>query len=142
MQIQEFAKGLGAHGGRLDRERELLGKALEDVQGIVGYLVGELMKSDPRAGGEVSNLYKVGQNTTRLLLAAGDLVVGWLLLRQAEVALTALEDGASAKDVDFYTGKVAAAQFYARQVLPRLAAERAMAEATDNEIMDIPESAF
>ncbi len=142
MQIQEFAKGLGANGGRLDRERELLGEALEDVQGIVGYMVGELMKSDPRAGGEVSNLYKVGQNTTRLLLAAGDLVVGWLLLRQAEVALTALEEGASAKDVDFYTGKVAAAQFYARQVLPRLAAERSMAEATDNEIMDIPESAF
>jgi len=142
MQMQEFAKDLGAHGGRLDRERELLGHAVEDVQGIVGYLVGELMKSDPRAGGDVGNLYKVGQNTTRLLLAAGDLVVGWLLLRQADIALTALEAGASAKDVDFYTGKVAAAQFYARQVLPRLAAERAMAEASDNDLMDVPESAF
>jgi hypothetical protein len=142
-QIQEFAKGLGAHGGALDRERELLGQALEDVQGIVGYLVGELMKSDPRQeGGDITNLYKVGQNTTRLLLGAGDLIVGWLLLRQAEVALTALEDGAAPKDVDFYTGKVAAAQFYARQVLPRLAAERASAEASDNDLMDVPEAAF
>ena len=142
MQIQEFAKDLGAHDGRIDRERELLGEGLENVQGILGYMVGELMKSDPRQGGDVRNLYKVGQNTTRLLLAAGDLVVGWLLLRQADVALKALEGEVGDKDRDFYTGKVAAAQFYARQVLPRLAAERAMAEATDNDLMDVPESAF
>ena len=105
-------------------------------------MVGELMKCDPRNGGEITNLYKVGQNTSRLLLAAGDLVVGWLLLRQAEVALDALDAGASGKDHDFYEGKVAAAQFYARQILPRLAAERAIAEATDSLLMDVPESAF
>ena len=49
---------------------------------------------------------------------------------------------ASGKDVDFYTGKIAAAQFFARQVLPRLAAERAIAEASDNDLMEVPESAF
>jgi alkylation response protein AidB-like acyl-CoA dehydrogenase len=141
-QMQEFAKDLGRHDGRIDRERELLGQGLEDVQGIVGYMVGELMKSDPRQGGEPANLYKVGQNTTRLLLGAGDLVVGWLLLRQADVALDKLAAGAEGRDKDFYEGKVAAAQFYARQVLPRLSAERAMAEATDNALMDVPESAF
>lgn len=141
-QMQEFAKDLGRHGGRIDRERELLGQGLEDVQGIVGYMVDQVMKSDPRAGGDTANLYKVGQNTTRLLLGAGDLVVGWLLLRQAAVALDALEAGADGKDKDFYEGKVAAARFYARQVLPRLAAERAMAESTDNDLMDVPESAF
>ena len=138
-QIQEFAKDLG---GSLDRERELLGKALEDVQGMLGHLVGELMRSDPRMGGEVSNIYKVGQNTTRFLLSAGDLLVGWLLLRQAEVAQRALESGATGKDGDFYTGKVAAASFYARTVLPRLAAERAVVEATDNALMEVPEAAF
>jgi len=142
-QIQELAKDTGTHGGALDREKELLGEGLESVQGILGYMVGELMKSDPRAeGGDVANLYKVGQNTSRFLLAAGDLVVGWLLLRQAEVALDALDRGVSDKDTDFYTGKVAAAKFFSRQVLPRLAAERAMAEVTDNELMDVPESAF
>ncbi len=144
MQIQEFAKDLGANGGRLDTERELLGKGLEDVQGILGYMVGELMKSDPRQeGGELSNLYKVGQNTSRLLLSAGDLVIGWLLLRQAAVASKALEgEGVSAKDHDFYEGKIAAASFFARNVLPKIAAERQIAEATDNALMDIPESAF
>ena len=138
-QIQEFAKDLG---GSLDRERELLGKGLEDVQGMLGHLVGELMRSDPRMGGEVSNIYKVGQNTTRFLLSAGDLLVGWLLLRQAEVAQRALDAGATGKDGDFYTGKVAAASFYARNVLPKLAAERAVVEATDNALMEVPEAAF
>ncbi|KRF45657.1 butyryl-CoA dehydrogenase [Terrabacter sp. Soil811] len=138
-QIQEFAKDLG---GSLDTERELLGRALEDVQGIVGHMIGDAMKSDPRMGGDTANLYKVGQNTTRLLLAAGDLVVGWLLLRQAEVAQKAIDGGATGKDADFYRGKVAAASFYAKNVLPKLAAERAIAEATDNDLMDVPESAF
>ena len=142
-QIQEVAKNAGTHGGALDREKELLGEGLESVQGILGYMVDALMKSDPRAeGGDIANLYKVGQNTTRFLLSAGDLGVGWLLLRQAEVALDALSGSVSEKDKDFYTGKVAAARFYVRQVLPRLAAERAMAEATDNALMDVPESAF
>ena len=52
---------------------------------------------------------------------------------------TIIADG---KDKDFYTGKVAAAQFFARNVLPRLSAERTIAEATDNSLMDVPESAF
>ena len=145
MQIQEFAKDLGATDGRLDRERELLGEALENVQGILGFMVGELMKSDPRAdaSNDVRNLYKVGQNTTRLLLAAGDLVIGWLLLRQADVAHKALAAGdVTDRDRDFYEGKIAAASFFARTVLPKLAAERAIAEATDNALMDVPESAF
>jgi alkylation response protein AidB-like acyl-CoA dehydrogenase len=144
-QISEFAKAEDG-GGALSVERELLGKALEDVQGIVGYLVGQLMASDPRAeGGEVANVYKVGQNTTRLLLAAGDLIIGWLLLQHAEIALARLDDAAgspSAADRAFYQGKIAAARFFTRQVLPRLAVERQIAEATDNTLMDLPEAAF
>jgi hypothetical protein len=38
--------------------------------------------------------------------------------------------------------KVAAAKFFARTVLPRLSTDRAIAEATDNELMDLDESAF
>ncbi len=144
-QVAEFAKA-DPGDGRLATERELLGKALDDVQGIVGVMVGNVMASDPRAegspGNDPRNVYKVGLNTTRLLLAAGDLVIGWLLLRQADVALTRLAEGTSAKDEPFYRGKVAAARFFARQVLPRLTAERAIAEATDNDLMDLDEAAF
>jgi hypothetical protein len=148
-QIQEFVKGADGSdtsgGSDFQRtERELLGEALEDVQGILGFMVGELMKSDPsRAGGDATNLYKIGQNTSRLLLCSGDLIVGWLLLRQAEVARAALDAGtASAKDQGFYEGKIAAASFFARTVLPKVAAERQIAEATDNSLMDVPEDAF
>ncbi|MGZ5373625.1 MAG: acyl-CoA dehydrogenase C-terminal domain-containing protein, partial [Aeromicrobium sp.] len=45
-------------------------------------------------------------------------------------------------DKNFYEGKVAAAQFFARNVLPKLAGERAVAENIDGSIMDLPEAAF
>jgi alkylation response protein AidB-like acyl-CoA dehydrogenase len=143
-QIQEFVK-VADDSDFQHTERELLGKGLEDLQGILGFMVTELMNSDPRGGegSSIENLYKVGQNTSRLLLCAGDLVVGWLLLRQAEVAKAALDAGtASVKDQKFYEGKIAAASFFARTVLPKIAAERQIAEATDNSLMDVSEDAF
>ncbi|HEU4543027.1 MAG TPA: acyl-CoA dehydrogenase [Jiangellaceae bacterium] len=141
-QIQETLDAeLG--GGQLKVERELLATALQDLQGMLGALVGFLMSSDPNAeNGDIRNLYKVGQNTTRLLLAAGDLVVAWLLIQQAAVALDKLGADVPAGDRSFYEGKVAAAQFFARQVLPKLSAERAIADATDNTLMDLDEAAF
>jgi alkylation response protein AidB-like acyl-CoA dehydrogenase len=143
-QIAEFAKA-DAGDGRLAGERELLGKALDDVQGIVGFMVGALIASDPQApGSDPRNIYKVGQNTSRALMACGDLVVAWLLLRQAEVAQARLDTQPEPAEPDrsFYAGKVAAARFFARTVLPRISAERAIAEATDNALMDVDESAF
>jgi hypothetical protein len=130
-------------GGRLKVERELLAKALEDIQGILAAMVGFLMSADPATeNGDRRNVYKVGQNTTRLLLATGDLIIAWLLIRQAAVALEKLDGDLAEKERAFYEGKIAAAQFFARQVLPRLSAERAVTEATDNALMDIDEAAF
>ena len=132
-----------AGNGRLKLERELLGKALEDTQGIVAAMIGQLMSSDPSTdNGDLSNIYKVGLNSSRLLYALGDVVCAWLLLRQAEVALNKLGAEVSAKDRAFYEGKVAGAQWFARQVLPKLAAERAIAEATDLDVMNLDEAAF
>ncbi|HET9421988.1 MAG TPA: acyl-CoA dehydrogenase [Nocardioides sp.] len=135
-----------AGNGRLKVERELLATALEDANAIVGHMINDLMSADASAeGGELRNIYKVGLNTTRLLMVLGDLVCAWLLLRQAEVALDKLTgDAASSlgKDKSFYEGKVAAAQFFAQTNLPRLTAERAIAEATDLALMDLDENAF
>ena len=132
-----------AGNGRLKEERELLATGLADVQAMVGVLVGHLMASDPQAeGGDVRNIYRAGLNTTRLLMALGDVVCAYLLLRQADVALAALDAGASGRDQAFYEGKVAGAQFFARTVLPKITAERAIAEATDLAVMDLDESAF
>ena len=133
-QIQEFTK---AGEGQLVAERELLAQALEDVQAIVGHCVKDLMAS----GADPRNVYKVGLNTTRALMALGDLVVGWLLLRQAAVALEALPT-ATGRDTAFYEGKVAAARWFAHDVLPELTAQRSIAAATDLSLMDLAEAAF
>ncbi|HVA60798.1 MAG TPA: acyl-CoA dehydrogenase [Mycobacteriales bacterium] len=135
--IQDFAKG-DAGNGQLRVERELLGKGIEDVQGLVAALVGYLTATTEDA----RSVYKVGLNSTRLLLALGDLVIGWLLLRQAEVALLRLAEGSSPRDTAFYQGKVSAARFFSQTRLPLLAAERAIAEATDLDLMDLDEAAF
>ncbi len=141
-QVQEFAAS-EAGNGRLKVERELLAKGLDDTQGMLGAVFGFLMSANPQADdSDIRNIYKVGQNTTRLLMAVGDVVVAWLLLRQAEVALNALSSNVSDDDKAFYEGKVATAQFFVRQVLPKLTAERAIAEATDNSLMDLPIESF
>ncbi|MEU8272002.1 acyl-CoA dehydrogenase [Sphaerisporangium sp. NPDC049002] len=125
-----------AGNGRLKEERKLLDGAADDIKAMAdtmaGWAIGSL--ENPR------EVYKVGLNTTRFLLSLGDLVIGWLLLRQAEVALKALGD--SDRDKAFYTGKVAAASFFTQTVLPRLSAERHTLAATDQTLMDLPEDAF
>jgi len=88
-----------------------------------------------------ANVYKVGLNTTRALMALGDLVVGWLLLRQAAVAVDALP-AEGGKDIAFYEGKVAAAKWFAASVLPALSSARSIAEAVDGSLMELDEAAF
>ncbi len=136
-QITETVKG-DEGSGQLATERELLGKALEDVQAVIGLLGQWAMASQT----DSREIYRVGLNTTRLLMATGDLLIGWLLLRQAEVAIAALEAGASDRDRPFYLGKIETAKWFARNRLPLLAAERAVAEATTLEVMELPEESF
>ncbi|MDP3893713.1 acyl-CoA dehydrogenase [Nocardioides sp.] len=141
-EIESFIKA-EAGNGRLKIERELLATALEDGNAIVATMIGHLMSADVSAeGGDIRNIYKVGLNTSRLLMVLGDIVCAWLLLRGAEVALTKL--GGEVKDSDkaFYEGKVAAAQFFARNVLPKISAERSLADSVDLSLMDLDEAAF
>ena len=121
----------------------LLLNVIEDFpDAIVAHMINDLMSADASAdGGDIRNIYKVGLNTTRLLMVLGDVVCGWLLLRQAEIALDKLA-GDAGKDKAFYEGKVAAAQFFAQHNLPKITAERALAEATDLALMELDEAAF
>jgi alkylation response protein AidB-like acyl-CoA dehydrogenase len=124
--------------GRLKEERALLATALSDVQGMLTAMFGHLSAAQE----DLTALYTVAQNTSRLLLATGDLVTAWLLVRQSEVALAALGGEVSEKDRHFYEGKLAATRFFATQVLPRLSSERAIVENTDNALMEVDEAAF
>ena len=136
--VREFAAADGGNG-RLKAERAALADAAAQVEGIAAAMTGYLMASAEQP----AEIYKAGLNTTRLLMALGDLVIGWLLLTHAEVALRELDRlDAGAPDHDFYAGKLAAARFFAATVLPRLAAERTVAEETTLDLMDVPEGGF
>jgi alkylation response protein AidB-like acyl-CoA dehydrogenase len=139
--IGEFAASESGNG-RLKLERAALARAAGDVEQIVKTMTSAVMASLERP----PEIYRAGLNTTRLLMALGDLVIGWLLARQAETALAAL-DGEQAASLGgperaFYQGKLATAQFFAQTVLPRLAVERQIAEETTLDLMELPEEAF
>jgi alkylation response protein AidB-like acyl-CoA dehydrogenase len=142
MQITQW---IGAEGGngQLKEERVLLQQGLDDVEAIVATMINNLGASAPGpATSDPRNVYKVGLNTTRLLMALGDVICSWLLLRGAEVALDRLNGHLTPTEKSFYEGKVASGRWFARTVLPKLAAERAIAEATDLAVMDLDEAAF
>ncbi|ADG96685.1 acyl-CoA dehydrogenase domain protein [Segniliparus rotundus DSM 44985] len=136
-QIQEFVDS-SAGNGRLKEARELLRAALGDFQATFNALagIGFAAMENPTEG------YKIAQSTVRFLMAAGDLLIGWLLQRQAQIAAQALDGGATGADRDFYEGKIASAVFFAKNILPRLASLKSIVENLDNDIMELPEAAF
>src|SRR5215471_932554 len=85
-EITSFAAGEEGNG-RLKPERTALARAAGDVEGLVAAMAGYAAASLERP----EEIYRAGLNTTRLLMTLGDLVIGWLLARQAEVALAALD---------------------------------------------------
>jgi alkylation response protein AidB-like acyl-CoA dehydrogenase len=136
-EIESFIKNEGGNG-RLKAERELLATALADVQGMAASLTGYLMaaQEDP------ASIYKVGLGSVRFLLSVGDLVLSWLLQRQAAVAIEKLDAGATGADKSFYEGKIAAASFFAKNFLPVLTNTRTIIENLDNDVMELDEAAF
>ena len=131
-EIQKFAESGGVHA----EEKAALFTALGNLNGIIAVLIGHAMESQEDA----EKIYVVGLNTSRCLMAVGDIITAWLLLRQADIAAEKLPT--AGKDTDFYTGKIASAKFFVTNFLPHIASDRAIVEATNGSIMDIPESAF
>jgi len=132
--ISSEMSAFAASGGSLAEEKQAFGKALQEVGTMISTLVGHAMASQEN----VTELYKIGLNTSRLLMAVGDVVIAWLLLRQAEIAMSRL-DG---KDKEFYAGKVAAAKYFVSHVLPHITADRKILEAEDGSLMNLAESSF
>ena len=131
-EIATFAQSGGQHA----TEKAVLLKALGDLNAIIAVLVGHAMESQEKP----EEIYKVGLNTSRCLMAVGEIITAWLLIRQADIAAEKLPT--AGKDADFYNGKVASAKFFVANMLPHISTDRAIVEATDNSIMEIAESAF
>jgi alkylation response protein AidB-like acyl-CoA dehydrogenase len=139
-EVAAFAAVEDDQDGRLKAERAAIAEGVAHFEAMLNDMTGFLIGSFEQP----EEVYKVGQQSVRLLLAFGDLIVSWLLARQAEVAADALDnaDKLSESDRDFYTGKLAAARFFATTVLPRLQSDRRIIEETTNDLMQIPEGAF
>ncbi len=131
-EIAAFAHSGGPHA----LEKAALLKSLDDLNAIIAVLVGHAMESQEKP----EEIYKVGLNTSRCLMAVGEIITAWLLIRQADIAVEKLST--AGKDADFYNGKIASAKFFVTNMLPHISSDRAIVEATDNSIMEISESAF
>ncbi|HUB54792.1 MAG TPA: acyl-CoA dehydrogenase [Mycobacterium sp.] len=123
--------------GALRQHAGLLRTALDDVRAMTATLTGYLLS----AAENPTEIYKVGLTSVRFLLAVGDLLIGWRLLVQADIAQSALAT-APTKDEAFYQGKIATARFFAQHMLPNLTALRGIIDTVDDGIMQLPEAAF
>ena len=127
-QIKATADGLPAE---LAVEKDGLLRALGDVQAIMGAMMGKLAQS----------VYHVGFQGNKILFALAEIVIGWRLVVGAQVALAAVGT-ATGDEAAFYTGKLAAARFYVRNVLPGLTLTRKLVEASDLDLMELPDTAW
>ena len=136
-QIEAFLGSADARQELADA-RSVLATALDDLQAWVNTMTGYLVDSQQNA----RELYRVGLESVPFLLAVGDLLIGWLLLRQAEIALAALDRDPAPAERAFYAGKATTAKFFVKNMLPRLTAERGIAAKVDLAVMQLREEAF
>ena len=122
-------------GDRFKAERALLAAALSDVQAMTGTLTAYLLAAEHNP----AELYKIGLVSVAFLHSVGDLLIGWRLLVQAEIAAAAIDAGS---DDPFYRGKLAAASFFAKTILPAISTTRVVVENVDIELMDVADDAF
>jgi alkylation response protein AidB-like acyl-CoA dehydrogenase len=130
--FRKVARDSGAVLGRLIAQIDA--PELAEARGHVEAMVSTMLAWDAASRTDPAEVYKIGLNTTRLLMSLGDLLVGWLLLRQAELC-AGRQDG-------FGCGKQAAARFFIATVLPELAARRKVLEETGQMLMEVPDDAF
>jgi hypothetical protein len=134
--FQDVMRFVAAHGEHpeLGEAVKRLGAATEALQGITLKLQGWFMS------GQVS---LVPLASTRYLEMMATVVVAWLLLDAARIALAKLpEVPADHPDQAFYTGKKYAALYYARNVLPSVNAIAGVLDLADTSALDIPNAAF
>ena len=148
-QVQQTAKG-GVGDDPFERERSLLAQGLEDAQAHLGVLLTHAMASLDEAQRE--RIHHAGLQSTGFLYSLAEVAIAWLLLRHAEVAQarhTELEAGSAPAtgrsrddELAFYAGKVAAARWFARNALPKVAMRRHVAEQEDGALMGLAVEAF
>jgi hypothetical protein len=153
-----FMSLLGEINACCAKYKNLLPDLANDVQAAVNALTEMSMyfASCAKAG---KFLVPIG-NAYPFLMLMSKVIMGWFLLWEAGVAKTKLDALAKAKSADpadaagwaaflknnkdatFYTGKLASANYFIKNVLPEVDAAIKAIKSEDMSIMEIPEEAF
>ncbi|MBL8916306.1 MAG: acyl-CoA dehydrogenase [Archangium sp.] len=129
--IQSQTLDANEGGDALKKERAALAEAMGAVNTGLTALMEKLGES----------LYHVGLQGNRLLFSLAEVVIGWLLIRHAAVALEK-QKTAKGPDVAFYEGKIASAKFFAHEVLPDIAPRMAHVPRSQLLAMELSEEGF
>lgn len=116
--------------GALVEERDRLAEGLQDVQQMLGSMAALLRH---RSG---SGVHLVEQNTVEFMQSLGDLLAGWLLVRQADVALEELPSAGSG-DESFYAASAYAARWFCTRTVPMLRPRRERLAETETDLVDL-----
>lgn len=134
--LGDIAKFVAANSGHatLGAAVKRLGTAQEAVAGTAMRLLMWFQSGQ---------LALVPLSANRFCEMMSELVVAWVLLEGAVVAETAKANvKADHPDHNFYTGKTAAALYYARNVLPGVEHKAQLLAEEDKSPLDIPDAAF
>jgi alkylation response protein AidB-like acyl-CoA dehydrogenase len=138
--LQAFAADIGkfvaTHG-----QHEVLAASVQNVAAASQALTGAAMKL--LMWFQSGQLQMVPLVANRFLEAMSELSVGWLLLEGAVIAHERRKALApDHPDYAFYTGKLLAAQYFAKNILPGVADKCRIIDSGDTSALDIPDAAF
>jgi alkylation response protein AidB-like acyl-CoA dehydrogenase len=138
--VQQFSKDVAAFvaehktHGTLKDAVAVLGQAMEAMTATGGKFMQWF------GGGKLEMVPSVAN---RFLEMMSETTIGWLLLDQAVIAEAAASKlPADHPDKAFYAGKIYAAQYFAYNVLPGVAAKAQLIAREDRSAIDIPVDAF
>jgi len=131
--IEEFATANASVAG-FEKEMEILLRAVnayKEIQStIASYFMNQKISMMP--------LY-----ATRILQATGELICGQLILEQALVAQKKIDElGSDHYDYPFYNGKVNAAKYFVRNIVPNIFRTLEVVKEGDTSVLEIVEEAF
>lgn len=132
-EIEVFAtENAGVKG--FEKETALVKKAVDayrEIQMAIGGFFGS------------GQLSMMPLHATRILHATSELICGQLLLEQALIAQKKIDElGAQHYDYAFYNGKVNAAKYYVRNIMPNIFKTLDVIKDADTSVLDVAEEAF
>ena len=110
-----------------------LDKALGQLK-EVAQNIGAVLRSE--------NMMTAFANATPFLDVTGDVIMAWMHLWRAVVAIEKLEQKPKKKDIEFYNGLLKSAQFFINTILPVSRGKMDVIIANDTTVNDISEAAF